>query len=68
MSEISGQQNVEWDAVHVSAYVMRMWLMRGDTLRSLSYHWETGKQLDADEVDTIIAGTLTKALLVLGSP
>lgn len=55
-SEVGGQNNIEWDAVHVPSAFLVMWLLRPDTLRSLSCHWDTTQPLSQSEVDNIIKG------------
>ena len=55
-SEVAGQSNIEWDALHICSHLMVMWFFRPDTLRSLSYHWEDGSQMADSDVKNIIAG------------
>lgn len=55
-SEIAGQNNIELDAVHVSSIFMMMWLMRPDTLQSLSCHWDTTEPMATSQVEAILAG------------
>jgi len=55
-SELAGQNNIEWDAMNISSVFFTMWLMRPDTMRSLSCHWESNQQLSSQEVDNIIQG------------
>ncbi|ESN95279.1 hypothetical protein HELRODRAFT_193617 [Helobdella robusta] len=52
--EISGQRNIEWDALATCANLMKMILNTRQTLRSMSRHYETGKSLPDDVVDSIM--------------
>lgn len=53
-SDISGQSNIELDSLMVSSTLMNMWLMRPDTLKSVSCHWETNQPLPDSQVSNII--------------
>merc|ERR1712012_307898 len=44
-SEISGQKNIEWDAVQVVAKFMKSWLTVPQVVRGLSSHYSTGEQI-----------------------
>ncbi|CAL1542791.1 unnamed protein product [Lymnaea stagnalis] len=48
-SEISGQKNIEWDAVQVCAKFMRQWLTIPSVVKSLSGHWQTNEPVP-DEI------------------
>ncbi|XP_059139670.1 oligopeptidase A-like [Physella acuta] len=47
-SEISGQKNIEWDAVQVCAKFMRQWLTVPSVIKSLSGHWQTQEKIPDD--------------------
>ncbi|GFO38354.1 oligopeptidase a [Plakobranchus ocellatus] len=53
-SEISGQKNVEWDALQVCAKFMRMWLTVPSVVKSVSGHWNSGEPIP----DELLSNTL----------
>lgn len=55
-SEISGQRNVEWDALPVCATFMQQWLYLPQTLREITCHHETGQPMPQDLIERIIKG------------
>ncbi|XP_064606141.1 uncharacterized protein LOC135471020 [Liolophura sinensis] len=53
-SEISGQRNVEWDALPVCATFMQQWLYLPQTLQEITCHQETGQPMPQDLIERII--------------
>ena len=57
-SELAGQRNIEWDAIHVCAKFLQLWLYVPQVLKSVSGHFETGDALPADMMDNLLKGNL----------
>ncbi|GAB1603422.1 probable cytosolic oligopeptidase A [Argonauta hians] len=55
-SEIAGQRNVEWDALHICSSFMTMWLSDARTLKSLTSHYQTGDPMPDEMVDILLKG------------
>lgn len=55
-SEISGQKNIEWDAVQVCAKFMRQWLTVPSVIKSLSGHWQTQEKIPDDLLKNALEG------------
>ncbi|XP_055328075.1 oligopeptidase A-like [Paramacrobiotus metropolitanus] len=53
-SDVSGVNNVQWDALDVSGNFMRMLLRRPEILESLSRNVNTGKTLPAETMQTLL--------------
>ncbi|XP_012942004.1 probable cytosolic oligopeptidase A [Aplysia californica] len=53
-SEISGQKNIEWDAVQVCSKFLKQWLTVPSVVRSLSGHHETGQAIPDDLLENTI--------------
>ncbi|KAL3876262.1 hypothetical protein ACJMK2_034130 [Sinanodonta woodiana] len=53
-SEIAGQRNIEWDALHVCSQFMKHWLSYPKFVQQISAHHETGKQLSDLMVEKLI--------------
>ncbi|KAH9514402.1 hypothetical protein Btru_025153 [Bulinus truncatus] len=47
-SEISGQKNIEWDAVQVCAKFIRLWLTEPSIIKSISGHYQTHEVIPDD--------------------
>uniref|UniRef100_A0A0B7A5S5 oligopeptidase A n=1 Tax=Arion vulgaris TaxID=1028688 RepID=A0A0B7A5S5_9EUPU len=47
-SEISGQKNIEWDAVRVCSKFMLQWLTVPSVVKSVSGHYQTGEAIPDD--------------------
>ena len=58
-SEVSGQSNIELDSQLVPAALMGMWLMRPDTLKSVSCHYNTNESLPDSQINSLIAGIIS---------
>ncbi|KAK0056165.1 oligopeptidase A [Biomphalaria pfeifferi] len=53
-SEISGQKNIEWDAVQVCSKFLRLWLTEPSVVKSVSGHYQTNEIIP----DTLLSNTL----------
>ncbi|XP_060582062.1 uncharacterized protein LOC132738565, partial [Ruditapes philippinarum] len=53
-SEVSGQRNIEVDAVHVCSYVMKMFAMQPHVIHEMSEHYQTKQKLTEDEISRLI--------------
>lgn len=53
-SELSGQRNIEWDALHVSSYLMKMFAHLPHVIKDMSQHYQTGEQLTDDEINRLL--------------
>ncbi|XP_041362646.1 probable cytosolic oligopeptidase A [Gigantopelta aegis] len=53
-SELAGQRNIEWDAIHVCAKFLQLWLYVPNVLQSVSGHFETGETLPVDMMDRLL--------------
>ncbi|KAL5018692.1 hypothetical protein ScPMuIL_004414 [Solemya velum] len=56
-SEIAGQRNIEWDALHICASFMVQLLHTPHMLRDISSHHETGNPLSDSEINQIISAS-----------
>ncbi|XP_050535413.1 oligopeptidase A-like isoform X1 [Daktulosphaira vitifoliae] len=52
-AEVSGLNNVEWDAIGITSNFMKHWLYDKDTFESLNSHYKTGKRLPGDQLTEI---------------
>lgn len=53
-SELSGQRNIEWDAIMLCANFMKMWAMVPEVVRDMCGHHETQEKLPDDKIDKLI--------------
>ena len=56
-SELSGQRNIEWDAIMLCANFMKMWAMVPEVVRDMCGHHETQEKLPDDKIDKLINST-----------
>ncbi|GAB6025796.1 hypothetical protein CHUAL_011773 [Chamberlinius hualienensis] len=55
-NEVSGSNNLEWDAVNVCSHFMSSWLHNENVLKSFSCHFQTNQQLSSTDCANIIKG------------
>lgn len=52
--ELAGQRNIEWDAVHVTANLMRMIAQHPSVIHDMSDHYLTKKKMSDEQIDKLI--------------
>lgn len=54
-SELSGQRNIEWDAILLCANFMKMWALVPQVVKDMCGHHETQEKLPDDKIEKLIA-------------
>lgn len=53
-SEVSGFNNIEWDAVDISGHVLSHWLQDRNTMKSISSHYASSQPLPSNIINNLI--------------
>ena len=54
-SELSGQRNIEWDSIMLSANFMKMWAMVPQVVKDMSGHHDSQEKLSDDVIERLIS-------------
>ena len=60
-SELSGQRNIEWDALHVCAKFMSMLSCNPHVLKSLSSHYQMHEPLPDSTIKSLLQGKIIRS-------